>query len=221
MKALFLSTCALFLTLLSQAQFKKGDITLAGSLGFSQQTPKSDNGTTATSSYKVTNLQINPSIGWALSDDLIYGLNLSYSHGKTTFDPNNISKVNGYGAGIFLRKYAYLGSKFYFFSQGSLNANFGSQDQISNPSMSPNVTTHTTLINLNLYPGIAYSLNRHWQLETGFPQLLGLYYSHSTETDRYNGQPDVHSSVNGFGLSSVLGSTYQLSVGLRYFITKS
>lgn len=215
MKAIFLSTLALSLSLLSRAQIKKGDILLGGNLGFSSASPEPNDGTNAFNNAKNTFFNIRPTIGKAIKDNLVLGINLLYSYNRSTYAGANYYKMTGYGAGVFLRRYIPLGKGFYFFLQEEANASFYRQN---NGNTTPGFKANETNLSLSFYPGVAYAIDRHWQIETGFPQLAALSYDHQKRADKVSGGPDLISKYNTFGISSSLSSTYQLTVGLRYFI---
>jgi len=226
MKKILLSSLAVFIVLLShaqqsqqaqQSQIKKGTVFIGGSIGFSKQTPSNDN----PNNYyqKVTNVNLFPSIGWAIKDNLVFGVMLGYGYQKSSQSPVDTlySKNQTYSAGVFLRKYKYLGSGFSLFGQGNLFYTYG---KTSNYNGSQFYQTYSSYnVGLNFNPGVAYRINSHWQIETIFPNLGYINYGHQRLS---NGllppSSDLPSASNTFNIGSSLSGIYQFSVGVQYII---
>ncbi len=169
---------------------------------------------------KTSNLNIDPSFGKAIKDNLVLGFNIEYAHSTNSSDePNNGSvNGNGFGAGVFLRKYLPLGNHFYFFGQTALSGTYGHSHLNQAPGYQP-VTdvSNTSTFSLTFFPGIAYAINHKWQLETGLANFFGINYSHSKETQTYTGSPDQKNTFSSFSVASQLSSS-SFVVGVRYFI---
>ena len=236
MKRILLSSLAVFIVFLSQAQesqqpqqsqqsqqsqqvqqpqIKKGTVFIGGSIGFSKQSASDNN------PYyypKATNINFSPSIGWAIKDNLVFGVTLGYGYQKNTqVQDSNYNKSNTYNVGVFLRKYKSLGSGFFIFAQGNLNYNYtktknydGAQNDQDNS---------TSVVGLGFNPGVAYRINSHWQIETIFPNLGYVNYNH-TKYSNVLAPPNTfqHSNVNTFSIGSSLSGIYQFSVGVQYII---
>jgi hypothetical protein len=225
MKKILLSSLAVFIVFLSHAQqsqqdqlsqIKKGTVFIGGSVGFNRTTPSGD-----PNNYyqKATNINFSPSIGWAIKDNLVFGVSLVYGYQKVTNVPADsvYAKTQTYGAGVFLRKYKYLGSGFSLFAQGNLSFNYAKTDN-HNGSQNYQVSSSST-VGLGFNPGVAYRINRHWQLETIFPNLGYINYNHSKQTyPQVPPSPGEHSSSNLFSIGSSLSGIYQFSVGVQYII---
>ena len=218
MKKFILSSLAVFIVFLSQAQIKKGQVLLGGSLGFGHSASDYD------SSYyqpgtKLTTFNISPSVGWAIKDNLLFGVEATYTHQKsTTQQPtgNNYGDVNSFTGGVFIRKYKYLGSGFSFFAQSSVDLTYGHTKYVSpNPV---NQSQNSYGFAIGFYPGVAFALSSRWQLETGFPNVGYINYNHSKYTTETSGGQDQHYTNNNFNVGSSLSNTYQLIIGLKYII---
>jgi hypothetical protein len=218
MKRFILSSLSVLIVFLSQAQIKKGQVLLGGSLGFGQSS------TTFDSSFqqpgnKLTTFNISPSVGWAIKDNLLFGVEAVYTHqrqGTTQTTDDAYTVFNSFTGGVFLRKYKYLGSGFSFFAQSSFDLTYGHTKYFNNSS------THQNQDNIGFgigfFPGVAFTLSSRWQIETGFPNLGYVNYSHTKYTVEQPNSPNRHSTTNNFSIGSSLSNTYQLSIGLRYLI---
>jgi hypothetical protein len=220
MKNFYLLIFAVLFCLLAQAQIKKGDIVLGGDIGYSDES--GNNG--AAPVYTNKNWNINPSVGRAFKDNFVLGLDISYSHGTSAQgDPiSYTSTADVLGAGFFLRRYKPLGNNFYLFCQAMLDGSYshGSSTSLvsgSNPS-SGQSDNKGVEVRLQIYPGISYAINRHWQLETGLPNFFVVDYTHSKQTTMITGQPDQNSYSHSFGILSSLTGNNEFAVGVRYFI---
>jgi|GEM_PF-417532 len=234
MKKILLSSLAVFIVLLShaqqsqqdpqpqqsqqsqQSQIKKGTVFIGGSIGFTRQTPSGDPG-----SYyqKATNINFSPSVGWAIKDNLVFGVMLGYGYQKYTNVPADTvySKAQTYSAGVFLRKYKYLGSGFSLFAQGNLYFNYSKTD--NHNGLQNYQLNSTSIVGLGFNPGVAYRINPHWQIETIFPNLGYINYSNYKQTyPQLPPSPDAHSSTKTFNIGSSLSGIYQFSVGVQYII---
>src|SRR5688500_14694907 len=98
---------SLFIVSTANAQISKGSILLGGNLSFSSV--KSEDG------IKQPNLNLNlsPSIGKAIKENLIVGVGLGYSRYRNGPKGSEIEYSNKYGGDLFVRKYYPLGRNFY------------------------------------------------------------------------------------------------------------
>lgn len=229
MKKILLSFVAAFVVLLShaqeshqsqQAEIKKGTVFIGGNIGFSHLSSKSDDSLYAPDNPG-TNFNFNPSVGWAIKDNLVFGINLGYSYQKTNYaNPGSYYELNNYSAGVFLRKYKILGSGFSLFGETDLALNYGRTPSVGGVGIGAlSQETKTYGAGLSFYPGVAYRVSRHWQLETGLPGLARISYSHAKETIQLQTPAsEVHTTNNSFNASTSLGSYFQFSVGALYVI---
>jgi len=210
---LYLLTAGLLVAGVTNAQIKKGDIILGGDLGFSTSTQSSNQ---SPDKSKQNGVNISPSIGWAVKDDLTMGVILSFLHSKSESAGNGQTQtIDNYGLGYFIRKYKMLGSGFALFAEGNLIGGYGHTKNIPSPG-----STESDLkgynVKLGFYPGIAYFISRHVMLETGFRDLAYANYNHIKTT--YTGVTgDSKSSTFsiGTGLSDQLSN---FTVGLKWIL---
>jgi hypothetical protein len=219
---------ASFVVLLSSvdAQIKRGDIILGGNLNYSNQSTSSPQITGAASPsslLKQNDLAINPSIGKAIRDNLVLGLDLSYGHSGLSYtpagSPAQTSSADNFSAGVFIRRYKPLGNGFYLFGQAEVTGGYSHSTGYNPPPNSSSSTVNGYGVTFQLYPGIAYALNRRWQIETGLPNFLSIDYTHTKTTNSYNnGIPDETSTYHDFSFASALTGTNEFTVGVRYFM---
>jgi hypothetical protein len=211
MKKLSLLTLFALIAFISNAQIKRGDILLGGNVGFNTTSQTTEVQGASPQKSTNTSLTVNPSIGFAIQDNLVFGVDLLYTRIKQV-----PATTNTYGLGFFLRKYKYLGSGFSLFGQSRLG--FGYSDLKASSDASIYNSSKEYDIAFGFYPGIAYAINKHWQIETGFPNIVDVDYNHMRTVQPELGQPDLHTTTNSFTIGSSLSNSYQFSVGLRYFI---
>jgi len=195
-KQFYLLAAGLFTVCIANAQVQKGDVLLGGNLTFN--TSKAPNSYTSKSNY----IAVLPSIGKAVKDNLVVGLNLGYSHSHIEYGTSPVTNTNTdvYSLGAFVRRYKELGSKFYLFMEGDLAGNYQRSKIYADGTPSSSVPAQKTWgINAGLYPGIAYFLSRHVQLETGLQNFVYANYSHGSDRSRaFNVGTGFSQSLNNF-----------------------
>jgi hypothetical protein len=222
MKNFYLLIIAVLFCSLIQAQVKKGDIVLGGNVGYSNQASSSN--PFPANGGKSDNLSINPSIGKAIKDNLVIGIDLfysryTYSNGAPSISPSGVS--NAFETGVFVRRYKPLGNNFFLFAQTTFMINYshGTSDApAANGNLAVENEDKSIGFGFQFYPGISYAINRHWQLETGLPNLFSVNYNHTKFNTNATGQPNQDGSSHSFAISSSLTGNNEFAVGVRYFI---
>lgn len=207
MKKFILFNFACFLLAsISYAQISKGTILLGGNVNFSgydiSGTPENNNNF----------FYIQPSLGFTVNENRIVGFSLAYSHGKQNSGSTQTSETDGYGAGLFYRRYLTLGKGFYFYGQAGASYFGNKTDQTGGSFTNQKIST----VDLNLYPGVAYRVSKHFLLEVGMNNLFSLYYS--TTKQEYSIPPSFKSSQWGFTINANPNSN--LSLGFRILLGK-
>ena len=204
----------------ANAQIKKGDIVLGGNLGYSDQS--STNQTAPMTTIGSRGLNINPSLGKAIKDNLVLGIDISYIHSsysQSTADTSTDHQTdNGGLLGVFVRRYKPIGAGFSLFGEAELSGNYTHGNNVEPGGSQIFSHSNSYGFTLNLYPGIAYALNRKWQIEISLPSFLSMDYTHSKETQQYTGQTAQTSTNHSFGLSSSLTGNDEFAIGVRYII---
>ena len=208
-----LLTCTLFfIASLTQAQIKKGSILLGGSIQYSNSTGEEipDIG-----KNKIRSISIGPAIGYALNDNLVLGLELGYSNGKSNLDVRKY-KADGFYGSVFLRQYWNVTSKFYAFA--NVRAGYGtSEGTLTSDYAFFRAKNETWNVHGSVSPGIAYSVSKNIMLESTFFPLLNVQYSKSTY-DRTEYQSSVNTKSEQFLASSSLTNGQTFSLGIRFLL---
>jgi hypothetical protein len=195
---------SLFIAFSAHSQISKGAVLLGGNLGYS--TSDNDNGT---NDYKNHSYFISPSLGFVVNENKVFGVNLSYAHGKYESSAEEIS--NNYGVGFFYRRYLPLGKNFYFYGQGQIDAGFGKRKQTATSNYA-NSTSKS--LSISAFPGVAYAISKKIHLEIAMNHLLSLGYY----TNKYQNTttPDAKTSILGFAVNANPASN--LGVGFRILL---
>jgi hypothetical protein len=207
-----------FLTVSSYAQINKGSTLIGGILNLSSNNLKNPD----SSLSKQTYFSILPSAGFAVNTNTILGFSLFY---KTNTGSGSLypfkTKDNGYGAGIFLRKYQLLLNRFYLFGEGNLMFDYESYNYTTHNISNAEYDSKAYGFSLNFTPGVAFSLTHKWQLEAGLQNLLSVNYTNSKEVSK-NNSADQDFKENNFSLSSSFEPTSfnNIFIGLRFLINK-
>src|ERR1700750_1033933 len=146
-------------SLIVSGQFKKNDILLGGQLSYSYNSSSSSepSGYYTNSDQKMNYGNITISLGKAVNENTVVGIDLSYLPFSSTNSVTNGTPAikyqnNGYDLGIFFRKYKSLGKEFFLYGQGS--ASYGWSDQSGKDSSGKKIATGSSWnAGINLFPG--------------------------------------------------------------------
>lgn len=206
-KHFLLLTTGLFTVVLVNAQIKKGDVLLGGGVTFGTTSSKPN-------PSDATTISVYPSIGKAVKDNLVVGLNLGFGHyhSKGGSTPASISNSYSYSLGAFVRRYKELGAKFYLFGEGDLTGTYSRAKNYfdgTDPSSVP--ASKTWSANAAVGGGIAYFVSPHVQLETGIQDLAYAGYNHASG----GGGSTSHGFAIGTGLNEAVQN---LIVGVKWIL---
>ncbi|MGZ8545042.1 MAG: hypothetical protein ACXWV0_07080 [Flavisolibacter sp.] len=197
---------------LVQAQIKKGSKLLGGGIGFGM----TESGTTPNETeYKY--FSINPSIGFVTKDNQAIGFNLFFNRNTTIVSgsPEDDVKTNGYGGGVYLRRYLPLGKSFYLFGEGQANFGYAQTDRY----LAVDVHYKQMQYNggLSFYPGITYVIKNRIHLEAGLNNLINFSYS---RTEQVTSTPttEMRSKTSGFSLSANVSNNSPFNIGFRFVL---
>lgn len=210
-----LLTCSLLvIASITQAQIKKGSILLGGSIQYSNETGQEI--PDRTGKEKVKAITIGPAIGYALADNLVLGLELGYSHGKSNMNFRD-HKSSGYSGVVFMRKYWNITSKFYAFANAEAGYGRGTAKTTDKGNANFRATNKSWAVNATVKPGIAFSVNKKIMLESTFFPLLNVEYGKSnfeyTDVNFRN-----HSTVQQFKANSSFTNGQTFSLGVRFLL---
>lgn len=215
MKSILLP-CAILLSILVNAQIRKGTVLLGGTISSNTYKVESSNSTITS---KQSNILISPSIGVATKENVIWGMNAYYGTDKNNNSQQpEYTTYTSYGAGIFTRRYVPLGKEFYVFGQAGLDYNHSEQNY---PYYASQVENHTNSwgISLNASPGIAYGISKRIQLELGLPNMLHIGYSKG-ENVYISPTTQSSSTTKGVSVGMNLNPSTALAVGFRILLAK-
>ncbi len=156
---------------------------------------------------KRTNIGFAPQLGYALKDNLVLGLGLSYQYSKdesgseTSSDEFNRSQ---YGIATYLKKYFSVNEKLALNLQGEVRYSWA---DLNGRSLVINADNSSNQIFVGFRPGVAYRINNRFAMQA---QLGALgYFRNSNKFDS-----DFESTTNGFELSL---NAQDFNFGLTYF----
>jgi hypothetical protein len=204
----------LFFSGTASAQFSKGSVLLGGTLAFSGNTSNN-------SSYdqNVHSGYFNISLGKAVEENTVIGININYQPYNTNSYYYNGNQQpwpysnNGYGAGIFYRKYKSLGKEFYIFGEAGAGYQ-GATQTGKNESGTKVLMGSSNGGNLYLMPGVAYKISKHFFLELTIPDI---FYAEFISTSTTTTQPvNQKLKYNGFTIGTSLNAGPLGSVGIGF-----
>lgn len=208
MERITLTTIAILLfATITKAQITKGSTFIGGQISGGKQESKS-----GSNSQEQNTLYISPAIGTAIKQNLIAGVDLTYSHSKNESNGIPGTEWNGYGTGFFLRRYAPIANRFYFFLQGRVGYSHGKSESSSGTNK---FTSNANNYELGVYPGVSFALTKSVHVEAGLNNLALISYSRAKSKE--TNSPGQTSSSFGFSTSA---SGSNLSFALRFIIPK-
>ncbi|THU37211.1 porin family protein [Niastella caeni] len=178
----------------SKAQINKNAIWLGGNIGFSQI----KNNYEQQDENKTNSLSLRPAVGLAVKENLVAGVSLIYSKGKTdNYGYTGATlKENSYGGGLFVRQYIPVVSRLYFFGEAEAAYTVYRSKEI--PKNNPVTETKGWFATLGLSPGISFGVNKRVQLESGLNNLFQLQYGKTKrKTDITGGDADIETFSAG------------------------
>jgi hypothetical protein len=217
MRKLF--TCCfifIFSALFVNAQITKGSLLLGGGIGYNSHKNDTNAGTSIS---KQNNFFISPAIGVAVKENTIVGGDLYFGTQLQENINNNNAKytLNSYGAGMYIRKYLPVAKRLYIFGQGRMGANYSNGK--SAQAVDYKSTSKGYDVNIGIYPGVSFQVNKKLHLETGFNNLLYAQYS-QTKTKTFSFGNETSSTINSFSAGTNLNSFSSLYVGFRLLLAK-
>jgi hypothetical protein len=214
---------ALLLTFfISNAQFRKNDIILGGQLyyNYNSSSYNYSGAVPSTNEYKNKDGNITISGGKAINENTVLGIYLSYLPSSSTNYPSLNGDImlkyrnDGYGGGIFYRKYKNLGKEFYLFGEISATYNWSNKsgkDSADQELISGSSSTFAAI----LYPGIAYRISKHLFLELSIPDLIYIGYNKSN-TLSHEGSSIMENKYNNFNITTSLSSDPLSFLGIGF-----
>jgi hypothetical protein len=192
----------------SKAQINKGAVWLGGSVSVSRDNVENQN------SEEVQNrLTASPAVGKVIKDNLVAGIGLHYYKEKRTSGSSNLQTVaNSYGANVFVRRYFPIIPRIYAFAHGSLGGSYIRTKYTFDVPYERKGKGWSA--DLNVAPGVSFTLSKKVQLEVSSGNLL--YARYSTGKDLEQGVQSRKTESFNAGFSAEALS--QLIVGIRFLL---
>ena len=201
-----LALALLILSFTAQSQITKGKVLLGGNINMGSQSTSVSNDTTSYDDGKAFNLNVGPSVGVFISDNVVLGINGSYGRSNQDRYINDASNQRillnthsrSFAAGPFIRFYKTLAAKLYLY--GELQGSYGQQkfykDELSAGSNTIIEDVYTVKqYSITAIPGLTYLVTNKFGLELSFGGIG--YNAYSTEgKDSGNNQKTNTYSVN-------------------------
>ena len=190
-KILFAITLAVFLTATTNAQIEKKDWLLGGTIGLN-----------TASANSTSNVNLAPHIGYALGNNSVIGMNLSFNYSTANYVAEKQHNL-GLNSTVFFRKYFTIKENFGWYSGFYAGGGFSFDKQIEADS------THTTTKNQNwnlrggFIPGIYYKATQYLLVTVDFGGI-GYMYSNGYGRDGSSVTLNFLSSFT-FGVDFILG----------------
>lgn len=138
------------------------------------------------SSSKQTQVNIAPSLGVAVNNNLVIGGALVYGYSSSKDEEfENTLKINNYGAGFFVRRYKDIIPGVYVFAESNLLGLYQRQKGTNPGSSAPYLDEKSYTVTTGFYPGIAFNLGKEFLIEGGFQNLFFVQYAHGST--KYSG----------------------------------
>ena len=207
-KVLLLAVTAISIVFTTKAQITKGSVLLGGSLSIATNSTENQSGEITSNSFF-----FSPQLGYSVSNNNVWGLRLIY--GKSNNQTPNFPETdgNGYGGGIFYRKYFPLSNRFYLLGEAGANYVTSNQDNGSNTEYRSNSTA------LSVFPGISFTLSKRFLLEALLTDLFRVNYTTEKITDK-SGPSPIELNNEAFSIGTTLSSQMPLTIGFRFVLGK-
>lgn len=207
MKKFFIYILLFFaLTTTTHAQMTKGTVLTGIDLG----TSTSESESSSPYDYKITGLQVTPTIGFVIKDNVLIGFSVSYGHYGDEYETTSTTTDN-YGAAAYYRRYISLGKKFFLFGQARTGYGVMEREEILERGR---VNRRQSTVSLSLSPGLAYTLTKRFQLETGIGSVLGVDYHWDESKNSFPGG-QYESKRSGISFSANANPRSELYIGIR------
>ncbi len=196
------------------AQLQKGNKLLGGTINYSTSKNTSDNsGAAGGSSFKFTQFNNSPILGYFVSDRTVLGLRFDFNTSSSENTPisgsTSRSEFNQFGFGPFVRRYFPI--KEWVAIYGQAGVEYSSGKSTSTSDFSFDTTTKrfgvVTTLGLALFPTNWMSLDL---------AINPLSYYH-VKTKNENGSASNESSTNNFNFNL---STQSIGIGAHFFFNK-
>lgn len=189
----------------ASAQIKKGEKMLGGNIGFT--TSKGEQSNAPNYEAKVTNISINPQLGFGLGDNWIAGIQAGYGYSKqkTVFPLGGVSedKSNTISGGVFARKFFPFSERFGLFGQGDVN--YSHTNNKGTTVGGATGESNTNRVGVAVSPGAYFRTGKRFILEA---EVGSIGYEHGVTKSGGSGSKTTSNSFS-------LGLSNNLSIGFK------
>ncbi|QNK61804.1 PorT family protein [Pedobacter sp. PAMC26386] len=185
------------------AQTEKGKVILGGTIGYSES--KNEN---LLYNSTQTNLDLLPTAGYFVRDNLALGLGAGYSRysleqKSAESDFYNVKTTTDYFmVSPFVRHYVNISEKFKFFSQLSVPMKWGNSKVVPKEGVADDTNTFkskNTSIGVSIEPGLAYFPTKKIGIQLS---VNGLSYVWNKRVNKMNNSLDKGDKDNAFNLGT-------------------
>lgn len=208
-KTFLLSFLFLFMFMVStRAQINKGGIWLGGYMSYNKITDDNEQ----QDEHSEKTLNIRPAVGFVIKDNLVVGIQLSYTRNKVDNYGyiGSTYKGNNYGGGFFVRQYVPVINRLYVFGQADAGFSTGKAKQIQSDNSIKEIKGWSA--NLSITPGVSFAINKKFQIETGLSNLFHLRYAKS----KGSGDEKMYTESLSTGISLEAQSPFY--IGFRFLL---
>jgi hypothetical protein len=213
--------CAFMVT--TRAQISKGAVWVGGTIGYSQS--KMDYKDTGVKDQKTSSLNVSPSIGLVVKDNLVVGISLIYNQSKQENNGTVMeSNTKSYGGNIFVRQYIPVISRLYLFGEASAGyvstKGDGTQEDYVNGSyVKVKTSSKGWSTGLNVTPGLAFAITKKFQIETSLNSLFNVGYGKMKySADKPNSSYYQNQTTDTFTAGIFTDGKVQLNIGCRFLL---
>jgi hypothetical protein len=196
----------------ASSQITTGSTYIGGTISFNNNKEEANN-----VELKSNSFLISPSIGKAIRENLIFGVDLNYLRTEQEFLTAPKLETKGYGAGVFLRKYFPIVNRFFVFGHSNLGFVITDIDQGTGNTR---IEGDGFGVNLGLSPGISYYVGKNLYLEAGFNNLVLIAYNEVKTTQHAANGTTTETKSTDYSLSSSLSNSTDLNIGVRFIIPR-
>ncbi|WP_439185911.1 hypothetical protein [Carboxylicivirga taeanensis] len=158
-----------------------------------------------TNEYKSQHFNINPKIGWFVSESSVLGVGIGYRFSK--YESRSESKEHIFSINPYYRNYQKITDKLFFTTTIDLALGFG---QESNEDY---YTADLFTYSLNARPGLTYFISDKWALKTNFGSLFYQRTNKKITEGVEDKQPKLKDTDFGFNFSM---DSFSLGVGYYF-----
>jgi len=158
-----------------------------------------------TNEYKNQHFNINPKMGWFVSESSVLGVGIGYSFSK--YESESEYKEHLFSINPYFRNYQKITDKLFYTTTIDLAFGFGKE------SNEDYYTSNLFTYSLNTRPGLSYFLSDKWALKTNFGSLFYQRTNKKITEGVEDKQPKLKDTDFGFNFSM---DSFSLGIGYYF-----